>query len=258
MTLNDILTAAQANETGLALAIPPTWMQGRTAYGGLTAAIALDAALRSEDDLPPLRSAQIAFVGPVAGEVTVETRLLRRGRTAAFIEASVYCDGKLGTRGLFVFMTNLKSGIDMVDTLPATSIALDEAIPVRPHPDPSFFTNNFEFRYAAPKQDEPAPEFLRWAKLGDRTGLHPAVELMAIGDAMPPAAMMLAKEFGPISSMTWMVNVLSDAPASADGWWLTRSVADYARNGSSNQTMQVWNSSGDLILSGMQSVAIFV
>ena len=111
MSLVDILAAAETGENTLTARVPDTWMQGRTAYGGLSAALALEAAIRSQPDLPPLRSAQIAFVGPLAGEVTVETRLLRRGRTAAYIEANVFGDGTLGLKALFVFMTALESAI---------------------------------------------------------------------------------------------------------------------------------------------------
>ena len=95
MSLVEILAAAETGENTLTARVPDTWMQGRTAYGGLSAALALEAAIRSQPDLPPLRSAQIAFVGPLAGEVTVETRLLRRGRRPS-----------LETKGIFTLSTN--------------------------------------------------------------------------------------------------------------------------------------------------------
>ena len=46
--------------------IPESWMQGRTTYGGLTAALSLQAAMELVDDIP-IRSAQVAFVGPLVG-----------------------------------------------------------------------------------------------------------------------------------------------------------------------------------------------
>ena len=39
------------------------WMQGRTLYGGASALVAYTAATRAFPDLPPLRAAQVAFVG---------------------------------------------------------------------------------------------------------------------------------------------------------------------------------------------------
>jgi len=258
VSLVDILAAAETGENTLTADLPDTWMQGRTAYGGLSAAIALEAAMRSQDDLPPLRSAQIAFIGPLAGRVTVETRLLRRGRTAAYIEANVSGDGKLGLKALFVFMTALPSAIDYAgDARPDVPDFVDAA-PAMGNPDPTFFTNNLEYRHALPIEERHTPDFMRWVRLKDRDGLHPMVELMAIGDALPPAAMALFDKPGPISSMTWMLNLLDAQPATTDGWWLSRSTADLARDGSSSQVMQVWNADRKPVITGMQSVAIFV
>ena len=43
MSLVDILAAAETGENTLTARVPDTWMQGRTAYGGLSAALALEA-----------------------------------------------------------------------------------------------------------------------------------------------------------------------------------------------------------------------
>lgn len=58
--------------------------------------------------------------------------------------------------------------------------------------------------------------------------------------------------------MTWQINLLAAEPATTDGWWLSRSTADLARHGSSSQLMQHWNADREPVMSGMQSVAIFV
>src|SRR3546814_12920258 len=54
------------------------WMQGRTAYGGISSAVALAATMALHPTDTPLRYAQISFVGPVGGDCTVTTRELRR------------------------------------------------------------------------------------------------------------------------------------------------------------------------------------
>src|SRR5271163_1300887 len=62
------------------------WRQGRTLFGGLSAALAVASAKRAFPQLPPLRSAQFAFIGPVTGALFLTPSLLRSGRTATFIE----------------------------------------------------------------------------------------------------------------------------------------------------------------------------
>ena len=119
------------------------------------------------------------------------------------------------------------------------------------------FTQNFEF---LDRRDGPAikpAEWLRWVRLNDRDGIDPMVELIAIGDCLPPAALRLLGRNVPISSMTWMLNVLGPTPATDDGWWLLRANADYARAGSSSQQMGIWNTAGEMVAEQMQSVAIF-
>ncbi len=252
--LATLLAEARPASNGFVATIPETWLQGRTAYGGLSAAFALHAALGLADDLPPLRSAQVSFIGPLAGEVTVEPLLLRRGRNAAFIQADVRSDAGLGLRATFVFMAQIASTIarDAASRAPVPIPPADAALYVGPD---TFFTGNFEF-YDVKEGLGPA-EWLRWARLRQRNGLHPMVEMMAIGDALPPAAFKLLSEPRPLSSLTWILNLTTPAPRTDDGWWLLRANSDHARDGYSSQSMRIWNAAGDPVGEGMQGVAIF-
>jgi acyl-CoA thioesterase len=64
MNYTDLLSSiAFGADQSSRVTVPEDWMQGRTTYGGLTAALCLKAALPLAGDRP-LRSAQIAFVGP--------------------------------------------------------------------------------------------------------------------------------------------------------------------------------------------------
>ncbi|KQS01802.1 hypothetical protein ASG11_13295 [Sphingomonas sp. Leaf357] len=254
-TLRDILAAATPTDTGFTANIPANWLQGRTAYGGLSSALALHAAQGIEPDLPPLRSAQVSFIGPLAGDITVTATKLRRGRNAAFIQSDITSDAGLGYRATFVFMAPQQSRVDLDAAAPATRTppTADDKLYVGP---PEFFTGNFEF---FDYKDEPgAATWLRWARLRDRSALDPMVEMLAIGDALPPAAFKLfGKEFVPLSSLTWIINLLTPEPRTTDGWWLLAAESSFARGGCSSQTMAVWNADGVKVAEGMQSVAIF-
>ncbi|MCX8476152.1 MAG: thioesterase family protein [Sphingomonas sp.] len=251
----DILAAAERHDAGFRAAIPADWMQGRTAFGGLSAALALQAALDLEPDLPPLRSAQVAFIGPLAGEVSVTATRLRRGRNAAFLQSDVTSEAGLGLRATFVFMAELPSAIahDQSPRAPAAPPAPDAALYTGPE---TFFTGNFNFW--DPKAELGAAEWLRWARLRARDGLHAMVELMAIGDALPPGAFKLAAERQtPLSSLNWQINFLAPEPATQDGWWLLSARADAAHHGYSSQRMAIWNAAGEPVAEAVQGVAIF-
>ncbi|AJP71908.1 thioesterase family protein [Sphingomonas hengshuiensis] len=251
----DLLAAALRTDHGFTATIPPDWMQGRTAFGGLSAALALDAALALEPDLPPLRSAQIAFIGPLAGEVAVTATRLRRGRNAAYLQSDVASDAGLGMRATFVFMAALPSAVRHDESVrsPHAPPAKDASLYVGPE---TFFTGNFEF-LDADTATGPA-DWLRWARLRVRAGLHPMVELMAIGDALPPAALKLAPSMlTPVSSLNWQINFVDPAPVTSDGWWLLGAHADTAWDGFSSQRMTIWNADGAVVAEAMQGVALF-
>lgn len=254
--IRDILAAATPIDGGFRAEIPSDWLQGRTAYGGLSSALALHAAQKIEPDLPPLRSAQISFIGPLSGSVSVTATKLRRGRTAAFIQADIVSDAGLGYRAIFVFMAEQPSRVTLSGGLarPLPPPAADAKLYTGPD---EFFTGNFNFldlKHEAPG----AAEWLRWARLRDGAGIDPMVEVLALADALPPAAFKLfGKDFVPLSSLTWIVNLLTPTPATTDGWWLLAATSEHAVNGGSSQSMMVWNADGVTVAQGMQSVAIF-
>jgi acyl-CoA thioesterase len=237
--------------------IPDNWLQGRTAYGGLSAAVALHCTLQAQDDLPPLRSAQVSFIGPLSGPITVSVHLLRRGKNAAFVQADVASEAGLGLRCTFVFMRAIESAVDhrATETPDFACPALGDRT-FNGNPNVAF-SQNFEFLDQRDAAALRPAEWLRWTRLVERDGLDPMVELIAIGDCLPPAALRLLGRNVPLSSMTWMLNVLGPAPTTRDGWWLLRANADYARAGSSSQQMGIWNAEGEMVAEQMQSVALF-
>lgn len=253
MSLPAILNAVAQTSDGLSFEIPTPWLQGRTSYGGLSSALALRAAQRMVPDLPPLRTAQISFVGPLSGDVTAKATLLRRGRTAAFVRADVISEAGLGLAATFVFTHDQSSHIDHVD-LPAPATLPEQPTPTVLSAGFPSFIGNFDIIEVSGAPNE----WTRWVRLKDRQGLDAMTEIIAVGDALPPAALRLAKTFGPLSSMTWLVNLLTPEPKTRDGWWLMRSTTEFARNGCSSQGMAIWNADGVPIASGMQSVALFM
>ncbi|MEI9849644.1 MAG: thioesterase family protein [Sphingomonas sp.] len=233
--------------------VPERWLQGRTAFGGLSTALALAAVLRRWEDLPPLRSAQIAFIAPVTREVTIATELLRQGRSTSFAQADLSSEGRLALRATFVFAQSRDSEVDLDADLSQEPPPMGDPIA----PPPIAFVHNFESRTTG--EEEPGiARYSRWARLRDRDGVPPLVELLAIADVLPPAAMMVFPRPGAISSMSWQVNILSDRPGTEDGWWLVRASAEHAKHGVSTQSMSVRNAAGALVASGVQSVALFV
>ena len=83
------------------ISLPADWLQGRTAYGGLSASLCLEATLRAFADLPPLRSAQFAFIGPATGDLRITPKILRQGKSAVFTSVDLEGEAGLAVRATF-------------------------------------------------------------------------------------------------------------------------------------------------------------
>ncbi|MEQ1509769.1 MAG: thioesterase family protein [Sphingopyxis sp.] len=261
VSLDQILAGASQEKGDWRYQIGADWMQGRTAYGGISAALALDATLRNHPGDAPLRTAQISFVGPVGGECLVGTRLLRQSKSSRFVAADLMSDLGYGTGALFSFMKSRTSHIDLhqyslPDTPPPDAL---ESIPDHPARPP--FTQKFDMRprrgpsFGHALKDGHIVTWVRWV---EQPACDPHIALLALADALPPAAITLFTQFGPMSSSTWIQHFLTDHPQTHDGWWLMESQTRTVANGFSVQSMSIWNSAGELVSVGEQGVALYV
>jgi acyl-CoA thioesterase len=259
VSLSELLGGMEPQEDGFALVVPADWHQGRTAYGGLSATLALEAARRVSGTSASLRSGQVAFVGPLYGAIEARARVLRSGKNATWVSVELMREGEVGLAASFVFMGPVESALHLNDCPPpADIVSLDDAIPVRSSEhSPLFIRNHFEVRFARPRADQPIPEFCWWVRPRDHAALDPMTAALLSADAVPPGVLPLMQSRAVVSTMTWQVNLLTPAPATRDGWWLLRSTGSYAENGCSSQHMELWNADGAPIMAAIQSVALF-
>lgn len=240
-------------------AIPEEWMQGRTTYGGLTAALCLESALELVPDMP-LRAAQVAFVGPVGGEVVISPTLLRKGKSSAFVNVDLVNEDGVMARCIFTF------GAKRPSKLNQTSLSAPDV--KGPEDYPSFFgsarrpafANHFNIRMAKgapPISGTETGDVTLWLRHKDEAAAMNATTLLSIADAPPPAAMSMMTEPGPISSMTWMAEFLTDEITTSEGWFLVHHVSQVTRDGYSSQSMRMWNANGEPLMIGRQTIAVF-
>lgn len=238
---------------------PDDWRQGRTLYGGLSAAFCLVAARRLDPMLASLRSALVAFIGPAEGRMRTEARVLRAGKSVAYVEADLIAEKGLATRALFAFGAERASAFDH-DFIPSTDL-----------PDPAdrppyfvgaggpAFLQHFDARLvdgAAPVTGSAAHRLVLWARHRDEAARSIEADL-AIADMPPPALMPMFTAPAPISSMTWIVNFLRAPPSDDDGWRLIETRAEHARGGYSSQDMIIRLRSGAALMTARQQVAVF-
>ena len=257
-----LLDAIRANGNQHLVDIPENWMQGRTTFGGLSAALCLAAAQRTVSELPPLRAAQLTFVGPAGGAVAMTTRVLRRGKSSVFIAVELHAAGSLATHAIFSF-----------------GAARDSDYSYRSHPLPKAplpGTTEAFFRSGKPKFSQhfetfiagghklvssaATPEIMLWLRHRDQRAMATLPGLIALGDTPPVAAYTILAAPVQVSSITWSIELVDAAAAQCapgDAWYLLRSVGEDVRDGYSVQNMTLWAQDGTLIMLARQTVAIF-
>jgi acyl-CoA thioesterase len=257
-----LLEAIHTSSNTYSVQIPEDWRQGRTTYGGLTAALCLAAAERTLADLPPLRSAQFTFVGPAGGAVEMAPRLLRRGKSSVFAAVELSSEGALATHAILSFNAARESQYSY----------RSRAAPKVPPPGTTeaFFrsgkpkyTQQFEGFVAGGQQPvsrAETPELVVWVRHRDPSAMANLPGLIALSDALPVAAYTMLASPVPASSITWSVEVIDAAAAlraPGDAWYLLHNVGEDVREGYSVQDMALWAQDGTLILLARQTVAIF-
>lgn len=240
--------------------ITEDWAQGRTTFGGLSAALCLEAARAQHQGLPTLRSALISFIGPALGPVRLSSRLLRAGRSVAFVEADLEAETGLATRAVFAFGAPRSSTFDR-DFVPAPSAAPpDEGALYMPEGEGPAFLRHFEHklvRGGRPASASSASDHLLWIRHKDRLAASESA-LLALADMPAPAVMPMFGHLAPASSMTWMVNFLASSFETEGGWWLVETRAENAKDGYSSQDMFVWSRAGVPVIAARQQVTIFI
>lgn len=258
MSFPEVLAAAEPIEGGFRAAVPPDWHQGRTAYGGFSSALALTAAMRLGGELPPLRSTQVSMIAPLVGKIEVRAREVRRGRNVVWMKAEIAGEKGVGLTASFAFMRPVESVLKIdAQSLPDGLIAPEDGAPLSSSRGATFLRHNFDVRFALPKSTAKRAEMCWWARARDRTNLAPIIELLLCADVLPPGVMPLLDPTVPVSTMHWQANILTAVPQTDRGWWLLRSTGDHARSGFSSQRMSMWNTNGQPIMAGLQSIAIF-
>ncbi|MEM8889820.1 MAG: thioesterase family protein [Bacteroidota bacterium] len=244
-----------------------SWMQGRAIYGGLSTALCLDGVKKQFENLPPLRSTNVNFIGPASKEVYVKTKLLRQGKSVAFVQADLMGEAGLITTCVFSFGAARESKLAAVfhqaeDQMgPESSESFFEenesfggAKANRPA-----FTQHFEVRLARgnrPFSGAGTPSFDLWVKHKDASAKD-IVALVALADMPPPGVLPMLKSLAPISSMSWMFNMVKSDLSNDSGWWLLGVYAEHALEGYSSQNMSIHNDRGELVMVGRQNVAVF-
>ena len=212
------------------------WTQGRSTFGGLTAAIGMRA-LRRRVPERPLASVDIAFIGPVgAGEVEIEVDVLREGKHVTHASAQLRSGGAIAARAHGVYGAPRESQLAVDPPPPSPTKGPEEGIPL-PYLEgmTPTFSQYFDFRFT--EGDIPFTRSQRttmggWVRAREPAGrIDGESNLVVMTDAWPSPVVPRASRPIPASSVRMNVQALAPVPADFDDYWWFRSELVQAGHG---------------------------
>ena len=253
--------------------IPADWLQGRTAFGGLTSAIALqamrDVAGRDWPAGAALRALQTNFIAPVAqGAVTVAVQVLREGRNVRQVLARVLQGGDVSAVLVGVFASARDTTLPPLEPArPPPAHDIDDLPPAPPSRVPPAlrpaFIRHFDMRWAAgapPFSGAGSWEAQIHLRLTDPDAASLPAELLTVllADAPPSPATSHFTRPSAASSVSWALELRPlppDEPLA--GWWRSDNRTVAAGDGYTNQQFMLWSPGGRLAALSYQVVTLY-
>jgi acyl-CoA thioesterase len=260
MRFSEAMRSVTRQGDGWQATVGEDWLQGRSAFGGLQAALALRAMRELVQADLPLRTLQTTFVAPVPpGPVTIHARILREGRSATQIEASLSGGEHTLCRLVGVFGSARASVLDFQPVQPTVENAAVRELRYVEGQMPSFM-QHFRARWLSgdlPFTRGQSRDSVLQVSLRDE-GAPDETHVLAFADFIPPIALGMFDRPTPGSSLTWMIELLRDRydDLGLDDWRIDAQLIA-ARDGYTNQSLMLWGPHGEPVALSRQSMVVF-
>lgn len=264
MNFTELLDAVRADAESVT--VPPTWAQGRAAFGGLMAAMVYEAMRLKLTDDRPVRSLAISFVAPAAADVPIrfEVDVLREGKAVSTLLGRAVQEGQVVTLVQGNFGAGRPSVVD-IPAQPAFAMKpLEQAAPELPYikgvtPE---FMRHVALRWAVgglPFSGNDSRQMGGWVRLRDIADEALSVShLLALVDAWPPSLLPHLKQPAAGSTLTWTIEFIQPTPTLSTLHWCRYCVeTEYARDGYGHAAAALWSAEGELLALSRQTVTVF-
>ncbi len=259
-TLSQLLADARFHADTLEAQIDECWMQGRSTYGGIQAALAVTAMLPHSDGFP-IRTLQATLCAPIpAGPVRVHSRMLRKGGNTRQVEARILQDDQTLALFIGIFGRGRESVVAHDFRHPELTDLSGTEMPFVEGVMPQFL-QQFRATLLAghfPGAGVPDTRHIYRLALQDDAPQASLQHVLTMTDYPPPIGLSWINTFTPGSTMTWMLNFTSH-PYASQGLenWVIDVQLDAAHDGYTQQTVTLFSPDGFAIARGTQCMVVF-
>jgi len=260
-----ILAAFQPRDRVYIAAVDDTWMQGRTAFGGLIATLANSAMRRQVPADRPLRALQAVFIGPIgAGEVAFEPVVSRVGKAVTLARCTVRSAGEVSMTATAMYGAGRESVLN-IKPAPRTCDVTPDQAKEKPYKEDTglpTFLQHYQQRWARGARlfsratDSRMSVYLRYRN-EDAPRLTEA-HALALMDAIPSPALALMDKPSPASTLSWTLEILdTNFDFGVDEWWRLDADVDAAAEGYVVHSSHVINPAGRVAAISRQVVTVY-
>lgn len=237
------------------------WLQGRSLFGGMSGALAVEAASRHAHGRMP-RSLLVTFAGPMGGgSIPIRTRSIRDGKSVSVITAEL---GDADSPGLIAQVSfgddrTVEADVTYKGSFPGEPL---EGAPMAPFVENMMpgFLRNMDIAWTGggiPGSNTKQERIGMWARFKDDASPCPVGRLVAIGDIPPPAMMAHYNRRIMASSLTWSLQFVVDPRKIDSDWFYLSYRVENAANGYSQQVGHVFDRSETLVAISHQCMTYF-
>jgi len=259
MTYSDYETLIQGAN---GISIGTLWSQGRSAFGGLTAALVL-AHIESQEDLThrDLCTLNIHFCGPTLADETCEFRhtVLSKGKSVMQVEGQLLQNGEVKTQIVACFGVQRFANLQItppIKVFPEKSLQVPFISKMMPE-----FVQHLDMKYTSehmPFSGSSEARVSGWVRFVSAPSVFTDAALVALIDAWPPAVLPLLKQVAPSSSITWNIEFLNPrAELAASDYIYYECEAIQAAAGYAHTEAKIFNQDGQLIALSRQMVGVY-
>lgn len=263
MTFDELIHSPCLKKKEAQMTFPANWCQGRTAFGGLSAAIAVQNMKHQLDEPRRLLSVSVNFVGPLleGTPFTVSTTILRSGKNATQMQTQLVQSGQVCLIAIGCFGKDRESAIAVSNNERPSLQEVDTAavLPYQEGVMPAFFQHvalNAQ-QGALPFSGAASSNLGGWMKFKQQNANMNELHVLALADAWPPTLLQMCKAPSPASSMSWYIEFLSDIDLSSQSWLGFEAITHNSNNGYGIEDAKIWTQDGKLAALSRQTVAVF-
>jgi acyl-CoA thioesterase II len=245
------------------MTFPSNWCQGRTAFGGLSAALLYQAMRQYVNDERRLLSISTNFVGPLIADIpfSLSVDILREGKSSTQVLAKAIQNEQVCVIVQACFAKERESSVDVPVTKTLSLKPVNEkfTLPYVENKMPAFFQHIdlCPQQGSMPFTGASTSHIGGWMRLKQAPDKFNEAHVIALTDAWPPTLLQMFKQPAPASSMSWYLEFVQTPTLEPTEWLGFEAITHQAKNGYGLEDGCIWSQTGELIALTRQTVALF-